>query len=178
VNTNPESVHLSPAISRSRIFGYHEGDRLLYAARTRNGFTRATRAEPFRRLRGLDIKTCPSELARGEIRPMGRQADREEGWRLVAGYCVYPQQMSHDCHGWRCEAHSDQEWPHQGCGSSGVLCVDAACPYGRDNISVVVRGWREDADHVDAGRVDYGRGLGATALRRQADELERTLDRA
>jgi ATP-dependent DNA ligase len=41
------------------IFGYYEGDRLLYAARTRNGFTPATRSMLFRKFRGLGIKTCP-----------------------------------------------------------------------------------------------------------------------
>ncbi len=41
------------------IFGYYEGDRLLYAARTRNGFTPAVRAQLFKRFRGLEVTTCP-----------------------------------------------------------------------------------------------------------------------
>jgi ATP-dependent DNA ligase len=41
------------------IFGYYEGDRLIYAARTRNGFTPATRAQLFRRFKGLETTTCP-----------------------------------------------------------------------------------------------------------------------
>jgi bifunctional non-homologous end joining protein LigD len=41
------------------IFGYYDGTRLLYAGRTRNGFTPATRAELYRRLRGLEIAQCP-----------------------------------------------------------------------------------------------------------------------
>jgi ATP-dependent DNA ligase len=41
------------------VFGYYEGDRLLYAARTRNGFTPAMRAQLFKKFRGLDTKTCP-----------------------------------------------------------------------------------------------------------------------
>jgi DNA ligase D-like protein (predicted ligase) len=41
------------------IFGYYEGDRLMYAARTRNGFTPALREQLFKRLRGLEIKDCP-----------------------------------------------------------------------------------------------------------------------
>lgn len=41
------------------IVGYYEGDRLLYAARTRNGFTPALRAQLLRRFRGLEIATCP-----------------------------------------------------------------------------------------------------------------------
>ena len=41
------------------IFGYYEGDRLLYAGRTRNGFTPASRAELYRRFRSLEIPDCP-----------------------------------------------------------------------------------------------------------------------
>jgi len=41
------------------IFGYYEGDRLLYAARTRNGFTPARRDQLYRRLQGLEIPKCP-----------------------------------------------------------------------------------------------------------------------
>ncbi len=41
------------------IVGYYEGDRLLYAARTRNGFTPATRADLYKKFRRLEIATCP-----------------------------------------------------------------------------------------------------------------------
>jgi bifunctional non-homologous end joining protein LigD len=41
------------------IFGYYEGDRLIYAARTRNGFTPAMRVQLFRRFRQLEIPECP-----------------------------------------------------------------------------------------------------------------------
>ena len=41
------------------IFGYYEGDKLIYVARTRNGFTPATRANLFRKFKGLEIDTCP-----------------------------------------------------------------------------------------------------------------------
>jgi bifunctional non-homologous end joining protein LigD len=41
------------------IFGYYEGDRLLYAARTRSGFTPATRAQLFKRFQGLETPVCP-----------------------------------------------------------------------------------------------------------------------
>ena len=40
-------------------FGYHEGDKLIYATRTRNGFTPATRGQLFRRFKGLEIAECP-----------------------------------------------------------------------------------------------------------------------
>ena len=41
------------------IIGYYTADGLVYAARTRNGFTPASRQALFRRLRALEIATCP-----------------------------------------------------------------------------------------------------------------------
>jgi ATP-dependent DNA ligase len=42
------------------IFGYYDGDgQLTYVARTRNGFTPASRDELFGRFRGLKIERCP-----------------------------------------------------------------------------------------------------------------------
>ncbi len=41
------------------IVGYYEGERLLYAARTRNGFTPALRVQLFKKLRPLEISDCP-----------------------------------------------------------------------------------------------------------------------
>lgn len=41
------------------IYGYHEGGKLLYAGRTRNGFTPILREQLSKRLRGLEIATCP-----------------------------------------------------------------------------------------------------------------------
>ena len=41
------------------IFGYYEGDRLIYAARTRNGFTPIVREQLFKKFRGLEIRDCP-----------------------------------------------------------------------------------------------------------------------
>jgi bifunctional non-homologous end joining protein LigD len=41
------------------VIGYYEDGRLLYASRTRNGFTPALRADLFRRFRGLEIDVCP-----------------------------------------------------------------------------------------------------------------------
>src|SRR5688572_5754706 len=43
------------------IFGYYEGNRLTYAARTRNGFTPVVRQQLFKKFRGLEIKHCPFE---------------------------------------------------------------------------------------------------------------------
>jgi DNA ligase D-like protein (predicted ligase) len=41
------------------IFGFYEGDRLIYAARTRNGFTPALREQLFKKFRGLETARCP-----------------------------------------------------------------------------------------------------------------------
>src|SRR5262245_55901946 len=41
------------------IFGYYEKGRLIYAARTRNGFTPALRQQLFKKFRGLEIAECP-----------------------------------------------------------------------------------------------------------------------
>jgi len=41
------------------IFGYYEGDRLIYVARTRNGFTPVMRAQLFKKFKGLEIAECP-----------------------------------------------------------------------------------------------------------------------
>ena len=41
------------------VFGYYEDNALLYASRTRNGFTPATRTALFKKLQGLEIDRCP-----------------------------------------------------------------------------------------------------------------------
>jgi bifunctional non-homologous end joining protein LigD len=41
------------------IIGYYDGDRLLYAARTRNGFTPVVRRQLFDRFRKLEVRDCP-----------------------------------------------------------------------------------------------------------------------
>jgi ATP-dependent DNA ligase len=41
------------------IFGYYRDGELIYAARTRNGFTPASREKLFRQLRGMEISQCP-----------------------------------------------------------------------------------------------------------------------
>jgi len=41
------------------VFGYYEGDRLIYAARTRNGFTPVVREQLFKKFRGLAVNECP-----------------------------------------------------------------------------------------------------------------------
>jgi ATP-dependent DNA ligase len=41
------------------VIGYYEDGKLIYAARTRNGFTPGSRAELFKKLRPLEIEECP-----------------------------------------------------------------------------------------------------------------------
>jgi bifunctional non-homologous end joining protein LigD len=41
------------------IFGYYDGEKLIYVARTRNGFTPVTRAQLFKKFKGLEINECP-----------------------------------------------------------------------------------------------------------------------
>jgi ATP-dependent DNA ligase len=41
------------------IVGYYEGERLLYAAKVKNGFVPLVRREVASRLKGLEIATCP-----------------------------------------------------------------------------------------------------------------------
>jgi ATP-dependent DNA ligase len=41
------------------IFGYYKGDKLMYVARTRNGFTPALREKLFQRFRQLETADCP-----------------------------------------------------------------------------------------------------------------------
>ena len=41
------------------VFGYYDGNSLMYAARTRNGFTPALRATLMKRFQGIETKECP-----------------------------------------------------------------------------------------------------------------------
>ncbi|MCU1325001.1 MAG: dependent ligase [Bryobacterales bacterium] len=41
------------------VFGYYEGGKLMYAARTRNGFTPKLREELMKKFRGLEARDCP-----------------------------------------------------------------------------------------------------------------------
>jgi len=49
----------SPKNFDALVIGYYEGGKLMYAARTRNGFTPASRAELFKKIKGLEIGNCP-----------------------------------------------------------------------------------------------------------------------
>jgi len=41
------------------VFGYYRGTDLIYVARTRSGFTPASRDQLYRRFRGLELADCP-----------------------------------------------------------------------------------------------------------------------
>lgn len=41
------------------VIGYYDGNRLMYASRTRNGFTPALRQQLFKKFRALEIPDCP-----------------------------------------------------------------------------------------------------------------------
>lgn len=61
------------------IFGYYEGDRLLYAGRTRSGFTPAVRRELARRFRGLEVAECPfANLPEGRAGRWGAGLTKEK----------------------------------------------------------------------------------------------------
>jgi hypothetical protein len=62
--SNPRSSASSNATVGGRtfdalVFGYYEGKKLLFAAKTRNGFTPAIRAELMRHFAGLETDVCP-----------------------------------------------------------------------------------------------------------------------
>jgi ATP-dependent DNA ligase len=49
----------SPKNLDALVIGYYQDGKLLYAARTRNGFTPASRAELFKKVKPLGIEDCP-----------------------------------------------------------------------------------------------------------------------
>jgi len=49
----------SPKNFDALVIGYYDDDKLIYAARTRNGFTPASRVELFKKLKPLEIAECP-----------------------------------------------------------------------------------------------------------------------
>jgi DNA ligase D-like protein (predicted ligase) len=49
----------SPKNFDALVIGYYDGPHLIYSARTRNGFTPASRAELFKKIKPLEIAECP-----------------------------------------------------------------------------------------------------------------------
>ena len=58
------------------VFGYYEGGKLMYAARTRNGFTPKLRDELLKRFARWRRPTVPSPICRKSDRPLGCRPDR------------------------------------------------------------------------------------------------------
>jgi ATP-dependent DNA ligase len=49
----------SPKNFDAVVIGYYDGGKLIYASRTRNGFTPASRMELFKKMKPLEIEDCP-----------------------------------------------------------------------------------------------------------------------
>ena len=49
----------SPKNFDALVIGYCDGGKLIYAARTRNGFTPASRMQLFKKIKPLEIEDCP-----------------------------------------------------------------------------------------------------------------------
>jgi bifunctional non-homologous end joining protein LigD len=49
----------SPKNFDALVVGYYQDGKLMYAARTRNGFTPASRAQLFKKIKPLEIEDCP-----------------------------------------------------------------------------------------------------------------------
>jgi bifunctional non-homologous end joining protein LigD len=49
----------SPKNFDALVIGYYDGGKLIYAARTRNGFTPASRMQLFKKIKPLEIEDCP-----------------------------------------------------------------------------------------------------------------------
>jgi ATP-dependent DNA ligase len=60
------------------IVGYYEGERLLYAAKVRNGFVPIVRREVASRFKSLEIDTCPFANLPQKKHPMGLDQGRDE----------------------------------------------------------------------------------------------------
>jgi ATP-dependent DNA ligase len=55
------------------VIGYYKDGKLIYAARTRNGFTPTTRAQLFKKLKPLEIGDCPFVNLPERIQAAGEQ---------------------------------------------------------------------------------------------------------
>ena len=53
------------------IFGFYEGDQLIYVGRTRNGFTPGSRLDLLKQLRRLASVKCPSRILPGRTASVG-----------------------------------------------------------------------------------------------------------
>jgi ATP-dependent DNA ligase len=70
------------------VFGYYKGAELIYAARTRNGFTPKFRAELLRKFKPLETSECPSRTCPRRKPDVGEWGCRWRRWKpkLVAQF--------------------------------------------------------------------------------------------
>ena len=57
--TGDRGIHSLAQKLRALVIGYYQDGKLIYAARTRNGFTPGSRTELFKKLKPLEIQECP-----------------------------------------------------------------------------------------------------------------------
>ena len=70
----------SPKNFDALIFGYYESDRLLYVARTRNGFTPRSREELFKRLHKLRVPSARLQICQKQRADAGDKGSRPRRW--------------------------------------------------------------------------------------------------
>jgi len=89
VNTGQEFViggyTVGGATFDALVFGYYDGGKLIYAARTRNGFTPEPRAELMKKFKPLETKECPFANFAGEGWALGRGAHGRQNGGLPVG---------------------------------------------------------------------------------------------
>jgi hypothetical protein len=100
----PSRPQYGAPVNKLMIFGYHEGDRLMYAARTRTGFTPLVREQLFRKFAGWNQGVPLRESSGSEERSMGCRLNSRKDDRLtllhgktqraggcpVLGRCIQP----------------------------------------------------------------------------------------
>jgi ATP-dependent DNA ligase len=80
------------------IFGYYDGPRLLYAGRTRSGFTSALRESLMRRFRGFETSECPfANRPLGEGLTAERRAEQAFDSASKSAHWRYPKKARDHC---------------------------------------------------------------------------------
>jgi hypothetical protein len=76
------------------VFGYFDGGKLMYAGRTRSGFTPSPRDQLFKRFNALAAETCPfANLPGIKKRSLGRRFDCRENEGMPNSNC--PNHLRH-----------------------------------------------------------------------------------
>jgi ATP-dependent DNA ligase len=85
------------------IVGYYEGERLLYAAKVRNGFVPLVRREVASRFKSLEIDTCPFANLPQKKHPVGFDQGRDEELCVVQTGVGRPDRVHGMDAGWAAE---------------------------------------------------------------------------